>query len=68
MKAPASIFYPLRMRVIRGMSNERYHEDGKAAYTEALTLLSPHQMGAIHHAMKRCESELYDIDMRAGAE
>lgn len=53
-------------RVLGGMKHERCKEAGNEAYSEALTIFAPGQMGALHRRMRKLSTELYYRD--AGAE
>lgn len=53
-------------RVLAGMRRYRLHEDGQEAYKVAEERFTPHQLGALHRAMRQCADDLYDLDMRQG--
>lgn len=62
-KATVEQYNAIRDRVVRVAWHSRYYEDSRAAYAEAEELFSPHQMGALHRAIRQAyeESEAADL-------
>lgn len=55
-------------RVLRGIRKDRHSDDGDQAYAEASENFTPHQLGALHRAMRECVSEMDLLDMQAEAQ